>query len=624
MSLEDIEKKFYSTPSVTPEKKEGPQGEDPQPLPPASFTQPPSGSAERWQEEKVSKIAPLRKFLFPAVVLFTILVAGLFAFFVFQKLTSQNSFEPFSVDIYSPSQMYRGAPAEASVEIRNDTEAALQNATVVITFTDGLTPVKDGARIEEHVQTLGAGETYIRKIPLFAVGDVGSLQKITATITAGEEAGKTEQEIFVKESGIRLAVSREQIPSENSKFRVRIAYENITNTTFDTVSIVATYPTVFSFESATPNPTKEKNIWEIGKIQPHSKGEIVLIGSLLQTTTDAVRIPVAFHTSVSGVPIVLAEQTAVFANTPSPLAVSVAVNGKGDTIASIGEGLVYDFQIKNQTGVGIADVVATVKLESPLFNFAEIKSIGSFNSAQKTLTWTAAQISKFRLMNQNDSAKISFTIPLIKTFPLKTEADKNFILSGILEVTSPTIPQGSTADKTFISVPFETKVAGYSTIETQAWRKDPWGVLNSGVIPLQSDRATQYTVHWKIKNYATDMRNVVVRATLQPGVTFTNVLKTNQDLPPPVINTRTQEVVWTIPLLKAGAGVVTAAPEALFQISVTPNITQVGRAIPLLDETKLTATDDFTGVAITSKYERIDTRIQNDATFKDGDEKVIK
>lgn len=624
MSLEDIEKKFYNAPPAPLEEKK--ENESVEVSAPSFSVAPvlPSGSAEHWQEEKEPKLASFKKFLFPIVILFTILVAGFFAMLVFQKITSQEAISPFTVDVYAPSQMYRGAPAEVSVEFRNDKNTAVNDASISIVLTDGLAPTKDTLQIEEKVQSIGAGETYVKKIPLFAVGDVGSLQKIKATIIAGKETGSIEREIFIKESGIRLSVDREQISSENSKYKIRVSYENVTNATFDEVSVVATYPSIFSFESATPSPTENKNNWKIGKVQPRSKGEIIIIGSLLQTATGAVRIPVAFNTVVSGATITLVEQAAVFSNTPAPIVVNFKINGKSDYISSIGENLSYEAQIKNQTGVGLADVIATIKLESPLFNFSELKSVGTFNSVQKTIEWTAAQVPKFRLMNQSDEAKVSFTIPLFKEFPIKTANDKNYILKGILEITSPTIPQGSTADKTFISIPFETKVTGYTTITTQAWRKDPWGVLNTGVIPLQADRQTQYTIHWKIKNYATDVRNVVVKATLEPGVTFTGVLKTSQNLPMPVINNRTQEILWTIPVLKAGSGVIDSPPEVVFQVSLIPNITQIGRVIPLVGETSLSAVDDFTGVAINDKYEKIDTRIQNDPTFKDGDEKVIK
>jgi hypothetical protein len=624
MSLEDIEKKFYSTPAAPIEEKKENEPEEVSAPSFSTVSAAPSGSAEHWQEEKEPKLASFKKFLFPGIILFTILVAGVFATIVFQKITSQEATSPFTVDVYTPSQMYRGAPAEVSVEFRNDKNTAINDATVSIVITDGLAPTKDALQIEEKVQSIGAGETYVKKIPLFAVGDVGSLQKIKATIVAGKETGSAEQEIFIKESGIRLSVDREQVSSENSKYRIHVSYENVTNATFDEVSVVATYPSIFSFESATPNPTENKNTWKMGKVQPHSKGEIIITGSLLQTATGAVRIPVAFNTLVSSATITLAEQAAVFSNTPAPVVVNFRINGKSEYISSIGENLSYEAQIKNQTGVGLADVIATIKLESSLFNFSELKSPGTFNSAQKSIEWTAAQVPKFRLMGQSDEAKISFTVPLLKEFPMKTANDKNYTLKGTLEITSPTIPQGSTADKTFISIPFETKVTGYTTITTQAWRKDPWGILNTGVIPLQADHQTQYTIHWKIKNYATDVHNVVVKATLEPGVTFTGVLKTGQNLPAPVINNRTQEISWTIPTLKAGSGVVDASPEAVFQVSLTPNITQVGKIIPILGETTLSAVDDFTGVAINDKYGKIDTRIQNDPTFKDGDEKVIK
>ena len=55
----------------------------------------------------------------------------------------------------------------------------------------------------------------------------------------------------------------------------------------------------------------------------------------------------------------------------------------------------------------------------------------------------------------------------------------------------------------------ETKVAGLVKIESKAYFRDAdSGIANSGPWPPKANQATQYTVHWRITNYATDISRV--------------------------------------------------------------------------------------------------------------------
>jgi hypothetical protein len=140
-------------------------------------------------------------------------------------------------------------------------------------------------------------------------------------------------------------------------------------------------------------------------------------------------------------------------------------------------------------------------------------------------------------------------------------------------------------------------------------------------MPLAVNKPTQYTIHWQVKSYATNMKNVKIQSALEPGARFTGVVKST-GITTPQVNERTNIVEWTIPLVEAGTGVLNAPLEGVFQIEVIPNVAQVGDTLPLLQKTTLVATDDFTGVAIQKSYEKITAEIPHDPTYKKGDEKV--
>ncbi len=637
MSLEDIERKFWSEAASKPaEGVSAPDGEEkpisesssamppapPTPEPPPTATAPGTLPASAWGKES-GKTGKGKRYLVFAVVGIAVVAGVLGGIYAFSKFFGGGSEDAVaSVNVYAPVQIQRGVPFDARIEVTNEKEKPLSGKLKVV-LSPGLLQSGAGLEIEEDIFMEPRG-TYEKSVPLFAVGEVGTVGKISAEFTPEEGAqAKQEKEIYVRESGIRLTVERRQIQAENARFELKVRYENLSGVSFKDASIEVRYPQAFSFLSSAPAPSEGKGIWNLGEVKSKSEGVITILGVLSQSEAGSVKVPVLFKTRVGGEEFVLAEESALLSATQSPLLVTVLAGGREDYVATIGNAVPYSFRIKNNTDAGLSDVVVLVKFDGKVFDFKKVETRGTYNSSDRTVRWTAAQVPKFRVFNPKDTAEISVNIGLLKTFPMQTENDKNFLLKGVIEVTSPTVPHNSTADKTFISVPFEHKVAGDATMEVAAWRKDPWGTVNSGVLPLKSGAPTQYAVHWVLKNYSTDIKNVKITSALPAGVKFTGLVKSNAPTTPQV-NDRTGLVEWSLPLVPAGKGVVNSPYEGMFQIEVLPNVTQKGRRARLLEATRFEATDTFTGLVISKKFDEIDSFIPNDPTFKSGDEMIIE
>jgi len=95
-------------------------------------------------------------------------------------------------------------------------------------------------------------------------------------------------------------------------------------------------------------------------------------------------------------------------------------------------------------------------------------------------------------------------------------------------------------------------------------------LVNTGSLPLQVNRSTDFTIHWKIANSFNALKNVTVMTTLPTGVQFTGKVAGNYGVNPPSYNAQNRVVSWELPLIPAGSGVIARAYEAIFQIRVTP------------------------------------------------------
>jgi hypothetical protein len=299
---------------------------------------------------------------------------------------------------------------------------------------------------------------------------------------------------------------------------------------------------------------------------------------------------------------------------PSPLELSLSLNEQDNYVASLGDQLVYAVIYKNNSGVGLADVVIKVKLMGDLYDFNTLQSKANFNSITNTLTWNASNLSELKLLAVGDSGMVIFQIRVKNQFPIRRLGDKNFTLKTEAEISSPTVPYYLSATQTTGLANLETKIAGATKIETKAYFRDAAsGLANYGPWPPKVNQPTQYTVHWLVTNYSTDIRNVEIRAFLESGVTWTGKVKGNAGSLP-TYNDRTQEVVWTIDKIPATKGVISSPLEVVFQIQATPNITQVGNYQPLIKETYITALDDFTGTRLQNQAAAVTTVLPDDPT----------
>jgi len=136
--------------------------------------------------------------------------------------------------------------------------------------------------------------------------------------------------------------------------------------------------------------------------------------------------------------------------------------------------------------------------------------------------------------------------------------------------------------------------------------------LNKGNLPPKVGQATQYTIHWLIRNFATDLNNVEVKATLAPGVKW--VMAGPANLGNPVsYNPGDNTAVWNIDRVAATKGVLSDPAEAVFQVEAMPDVSMVGALEPLIGTTYLKGTDNFTGQELTSQFVPITTAMLDDA-----------
>ncbi len=624
MSLEDIERKFYSEALPQAPKKENPSAPpleaSERPLEPTpSYENLPSEPSPWASSGKVARgTSKILTFLVIAIVAGVAVGAAWWGYNRF--LAGNATGTAASVDLYAPLQSFRGTPFEARIDIVND-ETRPISGELAVALSSGLLAPDGEEAFTETVPSIEPGATYTKKFTLFAVGDVGSTERFDAVFSYGGAKIEASKEVGIKAAGLKISVEKEQLPSENALFDIHLAYENVSGNTFPAAAFEIRPPAGFVVVSSSAGGSGTR--WDVEDLAPGEKGTISFRGAASSSTALSVRIPAVFSVDLNGSRFEVLEESVLLSAEPQPILVDFGGAGAPGYVGRLGSLLPYVLTVKNNSGIDLQDVVVAVKLDSSVVDFSKVEPRGgSFDSTARTISWAAAQVKGLKIMAPKAVVEIPFRLTTLPSFPAPSAVNRNFTVTGTVEATSPTKPQGSGAENTYIRTSFETKIAGDAKIEASAWRKDPGGIVNTGSMPLKVGKPTQYTVHWKIINYATTLKDVVVKSALEPGVKFTGVVKSSGGAPVPAVNDRTNAVEWKIPSVEPGVGVSSNAFEAVFQVEALPNETQLGKILPLTQKTTLTATDSFTGVAIQKSYEKITAEIPNDPTYKKGDEKV--
>ena len=210
-----------------------------------------------------------------------------------------------------------------------------------------------------------------------------------------------------------------------------------------------------------------------------------------------------------------------------------------------------------------------------------------------------------------------------QSFPIDQINDKDFTLRVRGTIESPTVTQGASSDRTSGTSSVETKVAGQIRIDTWGYFRDAdSGILNTGPFPPEVNVNTDYTIHWALINFSTDVDEIEVRAKLEDGVSFTGEVKSNIDTVPE-IDQATNEVVWRVGSLRATEDVLNTRPEAVFQLKATPTSSMVEQFMPLVGITSVSAKDTSTGAALSNTDNALTTRLPDDGTISNNEGKVI-
>jgi hypothetical protein len=640
MALKDIEKRLYGMEEEPEEeKKVFERPEIPEEMTAWVRKPKPIGRLEKIEKEEELKRPPKyyykkRKKPFLLYAFIGILVGVLIwqGISISQKFFAKDSNIVLNFDV--SEEVLVADVFDLRVEYRNDSPDLLQNAILVLELPQDVQSLVDepeGIFIRRVLGDLGTGSDSVQQFKLVSNGEQGSVLNFKAYLQyslpgfSSRFEKMISQDINISGSSVSFNLVLPQSIVSNDEFIFQIEYFNNTNHKLPNLKAVVSYPLGFEFISSNIEPEESKNTWIIEDVPAKGEGVIKIIGRVSGQAGSFFDFSTDLSLIENNQVINLGKKSAGLSIFDSPLRLKIGLSSAPlDHIAKLSETLEYDIEYFNNTEVGLEEAIIKVSLEGEMFDLSSVKTTGYFDSGTKRVIWNAGNTEELRLINRGQGGIVKFQIDLKDQYPIKRMNDKDFFLKIRAELESPTIPSGVDLEKTIAIAEHQIKVSGKADLITKALFRDaPSGIVNKGTLPLTVGKATNFTIHWKIINYSTDIKDVVLISTLSQGVSWTGQISGNYG-EEPEYNERTGEIIWRIPNIPATSGVVLPANELIFQISAIPSLNQVDDFMNLIEETTFSAIDDFTGKEIKFSVSEIDSSLKDDSTVESGEGRVKK
>ena len=630
-NLEKLKKKLYQKDQEFPERGER-----------DAFRQKEFDAQTDWKKEETKKehegnFTAQKKNAFKSlkavlyfVVAFFVLAIALAGYIIYSGSNTVSS-SNISIDANGPIYVDGGQLAVVNFTIRNQNSIALEDADLIFDFPPN-TLSADGlalTRSRFHLGMVEPGSAINKSLDIVFFGIENEEKKISVSLEyrfAGSNAIFVKnKEYFTKISkspiGLSLTAPKEAVSGQ--KIIIKIAVISNAESVAKNLKMEVKYPTGFKFNSADPSPSKGNNIWTVGDLGPSQKSDITIEGTLDGENSEE-RI---FSASVGSYgdsgdmkPFGTASEKTVIKK--SPLNLTILINGEDNPSKAYyaGEMIRVDLKWANNLSSSIKNAQIELEIKGEAYDQRSVSvSRGSYRSYDNKAIWNSSSLSELASIASGSLGRAQLGFSVKNPLPVYKQGDKNFSIIIEAKIAGAGTSDSFENKQIDDSVKKEIKIG--SSLQAIGKILHYSGAFkNTGSVPPKVGGETFYTVVWSLANNVNDLTDTKITASLPPYVKKENlVAPEGSDLQ---FDEKNATIVWGVGDVPAGTGVIMPAKEVSFQISFSPNLTQVGESPVLINEARLSARDTFTEEDISAEIPVLTTRLNDDTQSKGNDDKV--
>ncbi|MSR73211.1 hypothetical protein EXS61_01215 [Candidatus Parcubacteria bacterium] len=592
--------------------------------------------AEEYVEPK-NRDGFFRKFFIGSIVFFCLAIIT----FVYVSYGGFNTVSSKNVDIIIKGPVAIGGGEELvfDLTLTNNNNVSLEGAEFLIEYPLGTRePANISIELRRGKVDIGSvesGQSVTKTVKAVLFGEKDDIKYIKVSVDYKVRGSNAK---FTKEKSYQLSVSSSPVlfsvdyPKEvnsNQDMSLTVTLTSNSNTLIKNLLTKVDYPFGFTFTNATPKPSFDNNVWNIGDLNPKEKRIITINGKMTGQNDEEKTFRFNAGTSnpndekIIGVDFISKAET-VLIQKPF-FDIKLAINGdfSDNPVLQIGQPVTGDIVWTNNLPTSIQNASIDVTFAGNALNRSSVNSdqFGFYQSLVNKIIWDKRSAPVLSEIGPGETGSFNFNFSTLGISSQTLASLRNPEIYLNVNINASRL-SGTQAGEN-IGKNFSQKIKVATNVNFNPRIMHSVGPFeNKGSIPPKAEKETTYTVFWALSNAFNDLSNVSVSASLPPYVTFT-------DIKSPVTekilyNKDTNKIVWSPGEIKAGVGTVSAPREVAFQVSFLPSLAQVGLSPDIINDMNFKGTDKFTGKDVTFVKDSLSTNIFTDPTFNDKDDLVVK
>ncbi|MBI2122060.1 MAG: hypothetical protein HYT98_02960 [Candidatus Sungbacteria bacterium] len=570
--------------------------------------------------------------LLGGLVFLAVFAGAIFVYFYFQTQGKEAE-----IAIFSRDTAESGERVTFSVVVKNVSRYSLEDGEVVLVLPSGSILIEEGeersapSRLVKKISPVQPRGEETIEVAARIFGSEFEERKIDASFHYRPEnlrarfTARASKAFTINRVPIAISWEVPELVTQNQEMELRVDYISNARAPFDDLSFRIEYPPGFKFISADPKPGSGETIWRIGTLDPGGGGSIRIRGIITgqEGETKAFRGSIGLYNSATRdwKPYVDASQDLKFST--DPLSVRISLGRDVENIIVPGAHPTFFVYYRNNTPVILRNVSILVSIEGGIIlkDTIFVSRGGVFDGARQAIIWGPGNIPELREVSPGKEGEFSFSVQTRAQPVMRSATDKNLLVKVKSLARPGDIPPELAGTDLESEHSVEFKVSSKVIFSGKSvYRTSP--IKNLGPLPPKVGAETTYVIVWEVKNFTNDLKNTEIRATLPPNIKWGGaVFPSDAKI---TFSESSSEVRWNIENVPAGTGVISKSMVAAFQVVVTPSQIDAGRAIPLVNEARLTALDSFTGSGMDEKIDPLTTETRQDTLTNPKEWQVVR
>ncbi len=587
-----------------------------------------------WQKEEGFFV----KWILILSILF-FLVSFVIAAFIFLRGSANISSHNVDIRILGPVATPGGEELSLEVIVDNKNNVDIESAVVLVEYPDGARrhdnlnePL---IRDQNAYGTIASGSNTRQTFRSVLFGEQQSVKEIKVTL---EYRVRGSSATFAKEKLYEIQISSSpvlvdiQYPNQvRSDQQIEFVVDVTSNSSaeLNNVLLRAEYPFGFSFSEADPDPTFDTDIFFIGRLRPEEKKTIRIRGILQaqdnEERTFRFNIGTESDTDERELGAVYVASSRTVTITEPSIALSATVGGSSaqDVAVRSGQNVSTVISWFNNLSTRVVNANLTATLGGSMIDRSTLAvgAGGFFRSATDTVEWTQNTQQGLAEIAPGNRGTVNFDFNIQKLTSQLANSMRNPEISIVFDIEGTRFSEGNVPERVETSVTRNIRVASDMDFSARAVRT--LGPLeNTGPIPPKVDQETTYTIIWSLTNSYNDVRNIRAVAQLPAYVEWEGIFSPSSENIS--FNPITNQVIWEIDTLSAGAGFSSSPREVAFRLAVTPSLTQVGSRPVIIQQASVQGRDSFTDSTLTDSFGPLTTHLTTDPGLNISDSEVVQ